>query len=93
MSYVPYASAIGSFMYAMVCTRLDIIHVVGYLSRYMSKPRNELIQMDLSGHPPIPMNHQFELVVLINHDIHPFGGEWNVVSSSFVNCIHHLMIS
>jgi hypothetical protein len=24
-------------MYAMVCTRLDIAHVVGFLSRYMSK--------------------------------------------------------
>jgi hypothetical protein len=37
MSHVPYASAVGSFMYAMVCTRPDIAHVVGVLSRYMSK--------------------------------------------------------
>ena len=29
MSHVPYASAIGSLMYAMVCTRLDIAHAVG----------------------------------------------------------------
>ena len=29
MSHVPYASAVGSLMYAMVCTRLDISHVVG----------------------------------------------------------------
>ena len=28
-------------MYSMVCTILDISHVVGVLSRYMSKPRNE----------------------------------------------------
>ena len=28
-------------MYAMVCTRLDISHAVGVLSRYMSKPRKE----------------------------------------------------
>jgi hypothetical protein len=28
-------------MYAMVCTRLDIAHVVGVLSRYMSKPGKE----------------------------------------------------
>jgi hypothetical protein len=41
--------------------------------------------MDLSGHPPFPLNHYFEPVVLINHDIHPFVGEWNVMSSSFVN--------
>ena len=41
MSRVPYASAVGSLMYAMVCTRLDIAHVVGVLSRYMSKPGKE----------------------------------------------------
>ena len=29
MSKVPYALAIGSLMYAMVCTRLDIAHAVG----------------------------------------------------------------
>jgi hypothetical protein len=37
MSHVPYASAIGSLMYAMVCTISDIAHAVGVLSRYMSK--------------------------------------------------------
>jgi hypothetical protein len=37
MSHVPYASAVGSLMYAMVCTRPDIAHAVGVLSRYMSK--------------------------------------------------------
>jgi len=37
MSRVPYASAVGSLMYAMVCTRLDIAHVVGVLSRFMSE--------------------------------------------------------
>ena len=36
MSKVPYASAIGSLMYAMVCTRLDIAHEVRVVSRYMS---------------------------------------------------------
>jgi hypothetical protein len=41
MSHVPYTSAIGSLMYAMVFTRSDISHVVGVLSRYMSKPRKE----------------------------------------------------
>ena len=41
MSRVPYASAVGSLMYAMVCTRLDIAHVLGGLSRYMSKPGKE----------------------------------------------------
>eukprot|EP00253_Pinus_taeda_P020788 PITA_20788 len=37
MSRVPYASAVGSLMYAMVCTRPNIAHAVGVLSRFMSK--------------------------------------------------------
>jgi hypothetical protein len=37
MSHVPYVSAVGSLMYAMVCTRPNIAHAVGVLSRYMSK--------------------------------------------------------
>ena len=38
ISKVPYASAIGSLMYVMVCTRPDIAHVVGVVSRFMSRP-------------------------------------------------------
>ncbi|XXG79495.1 hypothetical protein AAC387_Pa09g0546 [Persea americana] len=38
MSKVPYASAVGSLMYAMVCTRPDIAHAVGVVSRFMSNP-------------------------------------------------------
>ena len=41
MSRVPYASAVGSLMYAMVCTRPYIAHAVGVLSRFMSNPRKE----------------------------------------------------
>jgi hypothetical protein len=41
MSHVPYVSAVGSLMYAIVCTRPDIAHAVGVLSRYMSKPGKE----------------------------------------------------
>ena len=37
MSHVSYASVVGSLMYAMVCTRPNIAHVMGVLSRYMSK--------------------------------------------------------
>ena len=36
MSKVPYASAVGSLMYVMVYTRLDISHAMGVVSRYMS---------------------------------------------------------
>ena len=38
MSKVPYASTIGSLMYVMVCTRPDIAHAVGVVSRLMSRP-------------------------------------------------------
>ena len=38
MSKVPYQSAVGSLMYAMVCTRPDIAHAVGVVNRYMSNP-------------------------------------------------------
>ena len=38
MAKVPYASAIGSLMYAMVYTRPDIGHAVGVVSRFMSNP-------------------------------------------------------
>eukprot|EP00253_Pinus_taeda_P019706 PITA_19706 len=37
MSCVPYASVVSSLMYVMVCTRPDIAHAVGVLSRFMSK--------------------------------------------------------
>ena len=36
MARVPYASAIGSLMYAMLCARLDICFAVGMVSRYQS---------------------------------------------------------
>ncbi|XP_075633321.1 secreted RxLR effector protein 161-like [Castanea sativa] len=39
MTRVPYASAVGSLMYAMLCTRPDICFVVGMVSRYQSNPR------------------------------------------------------
>ena len=38
MTLVPYASTIGSLMYAMVCTRPDIAHALGVVSRYMANP-------------------------------------------------------
>ena len=38
MARIPYASAIGSLMYAMVCTRPNHGHAVGAVSRFMSNP-------------------------------------------------------
>ena len=38
MEKVPYASAVGSLMYAQVCTRPDIAFAVNALGRYLSNP-------------------------------------------------------
>eukprot|EP00253_Pinus_taeda_P016064 PITA_16064 len=38
MSRIPYANIVGCLMYAMVCTRPDISHAVGVVSRYMANP-------------------------------------------------------
>ena len=35
MASVPYSSAIGSLMYAMVCRRPDIAHAVGVVNMFM----------------------------------------------------------
>ena len=41
MSKVPYASAVWCLMYAMVCTRPDLAHVVCTISRDMENTRRE----------------------------------------------------
>ncbi|KAM1281721.1 hypothetical protein ACFX2H_022159 [Malus domestica] len=41
MSAIPYASAIGSLMYAMICTRPDIAYAVSITSRHQSNPGSE----------------------------------------------------
>ena len=38
MSQVPYSSTVGSLMFAMICTRLDIAQAVGAVSRYTTNP-------------------------------------------------------
>lgn len=41
MSRVPYASAVGSLMFAMICTKSDIAQAVGAVSRYIANPGGE----------------------------------------------------
>ena len=36
MVTIPYSSAIGSLIYAMVCTRLDIAHAIGVVNRFLA---------------------------------------------------------
>jgi hypothetical protein len=40
MKAVSYASAVGSLMYAQVCTRPDLAFVIGMLGRYQKNPGN-----------------------------------------------------
>ena len=39
MRQISYASAVGSLMYAMFCTRLDICYLVGMVGQYQLNPR------------------------------------------------------
>jgi len=39
MTHVPYANAVDSLMYAMVCIKLDLSLAVSMVSRYMHDPR------------------------------------------------------
>ena len=39
MEKIPYASTVGSLMYAMLSIRPDICYVIGIVSRYQSNPR------------------------------------------------------
>ena len=41
MKAIPYASAVGSIMYAQVCTRPDLAFVTGMLGRFQSNPGPE----------------------------------------------------
>ncbi|KAG8488904.1 hypothetical protein CXB51_016855 [Gossypium anomalum] len=47
MSHVPYSSAVGSLMYAMVCSRPDLSYVVSAVSIYMANP--EELEMESLG--------------------------------------------
>ena len=38
MDRIPYASVVGSIMYAMICTRPDVAYSLGVVSRYQSDP-------------------------------------------------------
>ena len=38
ISHIPYSSAVGSLIYAMVCTRPDLSYVVSVISRFMHNP-------------------------------------------------------
>ena len=54
MSRVPYSSAMGSLMYAMVCSHPNLSYVVNAISRYMAN-LGKNIEKQLSGFSDICM--------------------------------------
>lgn len=38
---IPYSSVVESFIYVLVYIRLDIVHVIGVMSRYLSKSKRK----------------------------------------------------
>ena len=38
MRDIPYASAVGSIMYAMICTRPDVAYALSMTARYQANP-------------------------------------------------------
>jgi hypothetical protein len=49
MSCVPYVSTVGSLMYAMVCTRPNIAHAMGVLSKVYVKTREGALDNSKNG--------------------------------------------
>lgn len=45
MSNMSYASVIGRLMYAMLCTKLDIVYVTSVTSTYKTNPRRNIGQL------------------------------------------------
>ena len=41
MNEIPYASAVGSIMYAMLCTKPDAAYALGIASRFQVDPRKD----------------------------------------------------
>jgi hypothetical protein len=41
MRMIPYASAVGFIMYAMLCTRLDVSYILSLISRYQKDPEED----------------------------------------------------
>ena len=41
MAVIPYALAVGSIMYAMLCTRPDVAYALGIVSRFHADPRED----------------------------------------------------
>ena len=46
MNEIPYASAVGSIIYAMLFTKPDVAYALGIASRFQADPRKDLWKAD-----------------------------------------------
>ncbi|KAK9000628.1 hypothetical protein V6N11_081117 [Hibiscus sabdariffa] len=53
MSQIPYASAIGSIMYAMICTRPDLSYALSMTSRYQANPGEGEEELRIKGYTDV----------------------------------------
>lgn len=59
MDRVPYASLVGSLIFALVCTRPDIAYSVGVLSRFMANPGKAQWEVSAEGLPSLFERHKW----------------------------------
>lgn len=71
MKDIPYASAVGSLMYAQTCTRPDIAFAIGLLGWYQSNPGMDHVRTakKVMGHLKGILDHM--LVYSILHALRP----------------------
>jgi len=67
MQKIPYASAVGSLMYAQVCTRPDIAYIVGVLCR------NGPLESSKEGHEIFKENKRLYAHI---QEVRPVGDHW-----------------
>ena len=73
MRMKPYAQIVGSIMYAMLCTRPDLVFVVGLVSRFLSNPGLQhgyavkRILQDIKGTVNLRLCYQGEVLELRNY--------------------------
>ena len=83
MRRVPYASAVGSLMNPMVCTRPDIAYVIGVVSRFLSNPGRlhweaiKWIMKYLRGTSKLKLTFGSEKLVLVSYTDLDMAGDVN----------------
>jgi hypothetical protein len=76
MNKIPYASAICSIMYAMLCTRPDVAHAISLTSRYQS---------DLGLEHCMAVKNIFKYLQRTKDMFLVYGGEEELVASCYVD--------